>query len=114
MLFERVLQRQRVDHGGQHAHVIGGDAVHAAGRGGHAAKEVAAAHHHADLNAGCRHFGDFARQRSHPLRIDAEGGRAGQHFAAQLEQNALVARPSRYSAAAGFARRIPPPAYRPL
>ena len=32
LLLERVLQRQRVDDGGQHAHVVGGGAVHARAR----------------------------------------------------------------------------------
>ena len=43
--------------------------------GGHTAKDVAAAHHHAYLNAAGRYVGDFARQGAHPVRVDAEGGR---------------------------------------
>jgi len=34
--FERVLQRQRVDHRGEHAHVVGASTVHAARRARHA------------------------------------------------------------------------------
>ncbi len=61
-LFERVLQRQRVDHGGQHAHVIRRHAIHVHGRRRHAAKEIAAAHHQPDLHAGAGDFGDLLRQ----------------------------------------------------
>src|SRR5437667_46575 len=32
-MLQGVLQRQRVDHGGEHAHVVGGDTVHFPGRG---------------------------------------------------------------------------------
>ena len=46
-VLERVLQRQGVDHRGEHAHVVAGRAVHAAGAGGQAAKDVAAADHDA-------------------------------------------------------------------
>ena len=59
---ERVLQRQGVDHGGEHAHVIPSHAIHIFGGGGHSTKEVAAADHQSDLDAGPRHFGDFGRQ----------------------------------------------------
>ena len=52
-----------------------GDAVHVPGSGGHAAKDIAAAHHDADLHAGCGHVGDFARQRLDPLGINAESRR---------------------------------------
>src|ERR1019366_522853 len=43
-LFEGVAEGQRIDDRGQHAHVVAGDAVHAAGSGGHTTKDVAAAH----------------------------------------------------------------------
>ena len=50
-LLQRVLKRQRVDHRGQHAHVVGAGAVHAFGRGGDPAEDVAAADHHAHFHA---------------------------------------------------------------
>ena len=43
--FQRILQSQRIDHRGQHAHVISGDAVHLLGLLGDAAKKIAAADH---------------------------------------------------------------------
>ena len=61
LLLERVLQRQRVDHRGQHAHVIGGDAVHVLGLLGDAAKEIAAADDDRDLHAQFVNVGQFGR-----------------------------------------------------
>ena len=71
-LFQRVLQGEAVDDGGEHAHVVGRDAVHVAGGGGHAAEEVAAADHQADLHAGARDFGDLGGQGVDLFGIDAE------------------------------------------
>ena len=48
---ERILQRQRVHDGGEHAHVIGRDPVHAGARQPRAAKDVATAEHHRHLHA---------------------------------------------------------------
>ena len=50
-LLERILQRQRVHHRRQHAHIIGAGAVEALGGGGHAAEDVAAADDQAQLVA---------------------------------------------------------------
>ena len=50
-LFERVLQCQRVDHGRQHAHVIGRRPLHAAGAGRQAAEQIAAADDDGGLDA---------------------------------------------------------------
>ena len=45
-------KRQRVHDGRQHAHVVGGGAVHALGGAGEAAEDVAAADHDGDLAPG--------------------------------------------------------------
>ena len=50
-LLERVLERQRVEHGREHPHVVGGRAVHARGRARHAAVDVARADDDRDLDA---------------------------------------------------------------
>ena len=68
-LLERVLERQRVDHAGQHAHVVGAGAVHALARRRDAADHVAAADHDADLDAERVHVAD--------LLGDARGSRSG-------------------------------------
>ena len=44
-LFQHVLERQRVDDGGQHPHVVGGDPVEPFPAGGGPADDVAAADH---------------------------------------------------------------------
>ena len=51
VLLERVLQRERVDDGREHAHVVGGRAVHAARARRQAAEDVAAADDDAGLDA---------------------------------------------------------------
>jgi hypothetical protein len=48
MTFQPVLDGERIHHGGEHAHVVGGTAVHAAGRPGDAAEDVARADHQAN------------------------------------------------------------------
>src|SRR6185437_14454434 len=59
-LFDRVLHGERVDHGSEHAHVVGGNAVHGTGLLGDSAEEIAAAHHDGDFHAHLGDFGDFA------------------------------------------------------
>ena len=65
-----------VDHGGEHAHVVGAGAVHAARRAGHAAEDVAAADHDRDLDAevaaGLR---DLLRDAHDDLGVDAVADR---------------------------------------
>ena len=92
VLLERVLQRQGVDDRGQHAHVVGGGAVHAAGAGRQAAEDVAAADDDGRLDAEALNLADVARDARGDRRIDAELLLAHQGFAGQLEENALVDR----------------------
>src|ERR1017187_1219430 len=89
-LLESVGERQRVDDGGEHAHVVGRNAIHLAARAGDAAEDIAAAHHHAHLDAGRGHAGNLLRQAVDAIGIDAELRAARQHLAAQLQQDALV------------------------
>src|SRR5215475_158692 len=76
-----VLQRDGVDHGGKHAHVVGGNAVHIDGLLGNSAKEVTSPHHDADLAAqgmyGCKLFGYFVNENS----VNSETTTRGQSFA---------------------------------
>ena len=49
LLFQRALHRQRVHNGGQHAHVIGGGALHALGRALQTSKDITATDDHGNL-----------------------------------------------------------------
>ena len=51
LLLQRILQRQSVNHGSQHTHVIGGDTVHFPRLPSHTAEEISAPDHNRDLNA---------------------------------------------------------------
>src|SRR5271157_941384 len=90
LFLQRILQGQGIDDRGQHAHVIGGNAVHGLGLLGHAAEEVAAAHYDRDLNSQPVHFGDFGRDFVHPGVIDAEALPGGQRLTGYLEKNAFI------------------------
>ena len=90
LLLERVLQRQGVDDRGQHAHVVGGRAVHAPGAGGDAAEDVAAADDDGGLDAQALDFGDIVGDLRRHGRIDAEVLLAHQGFAGQLQKDAFV------------------------
>ena len=94
LLLQRVLQRQRIDHRGQHAHVIGGDAVHLLGLLGHAAEEVSAAHHDGDLDAQAVHIGELGRDLVHALIVDTKALAGGQSLAGNFQKNAFVNRSS--------------------
>ena len=49
-LLERVLERQRVEDGGEHPHVVGGGAVHALRGALEPPVDVAGAHHDRDVH----------------------------------------------------------------
>ena len=87
-----VGQGQRVHHRGQHAHVVGGGAVHADGTAGHAAKDVAAADDHRHLDTQLRDLLHLPHHAHDGGAVDAVGVVAHQGFARQLQQDALVGR----------------------
>src|SRR5690606_23719052 len=87
---ERILQRKRVDDRGEHAHVVGRDAVHARLGQSRAAEDVAAADDETDLDAHRRNLGDLARDALDDRRIDAVLLAAEQRFAAQLQQDTFI------------------------
>ena len=59
-LLERVLERQGVDERGQHAHVVGDDAVQLQALVAPAPPDIAAAHHDADLDVALMGVADLA------------------------------------------------------
>src|SRR5580704_94445 len=90
--FKRVLKRNRVDHRGQHAHVIGRDPVHIHGGRSDAAEEIAAAYDETDLDTGAGDFGDFRSEAFDSFGIDAERTAAGESLAAEFQNDAGVFR----------------------
>ena len=89
LFFERVLQGKRVDDRGQHAHVVGGDAVHVFGLVGNAAEEIAAAHDDGDLDTEAVHIGQFGGDFVNAGGVDAEALVGGQSFAGNFQQDAF-------------------------
>ncbi len=83
-LFDGVLQRDGVDDGREHAHVVGGDAVHMDGLFGDAAKEVAAANNDADLAAGACCIRDLVGDCIDKYRIYTKTAASGQSFSGEL------------------------------
>ena len=89
LLFQRVLQRQRVDHRRQHAHVIGRHPVHLFGLLGDAAEEIPAAHHEPNLDSERVHVGHFGRNFVHAVRFHSKALARCQCLAGELQKNAL-------------------------
>ncbi len=86
--FEGILQGEGVLHGGDHADVVAGGAVHAARGGGHAAEDVAAADHDGDVDAQLRATLIVPAISLGGRRVD--GPRlAAQRLPAQLEEDAV-------------------------
>ncbi len=57
-LVERAAQRQRVDHSGEHAHVIGRGTIHAPMGRRETAPDISPADHHGHLHAEIAHLFD--------------------------------------------------------
>ena len=85
-----VLHGERVNHRCEHAHVIRRCALHADRGARHAAKDVAAADHHANLDAERVHRLDLACDASDHLGIETVFARAHQRFARQFQELAAV------------------------
>ena len=80
LLFERVLQRQAVDDGRQHAHVVAGGAVDRKRFLARAAKDVAAADDDGHLHAQVVHFLHFAGNAVDGFGVNAESLRTLKGF----------------------------------
>ena len=90
MLFQSVLQRERVDDRAQHAHVIAGDAFDAAFAALKAAEDVAAADDDDDFDAELADFADLPRHFVNGFRAYPQSAFAAEGFAAKLEENTTV------------------------
>ena len=79
-LFDSVLERNSVDHGREHAHVIGCHTVHVDCLLGDSAKEVATSHDDGDLTAKSMNGGYLCSDFVNKDGIDAEALARGQSF----------------------------------
>ena len=86
---ERVLQGERIDHGREHPHVVGGGAIHTRLFVHFAAPDVSAANHDGDGNTGATHVGDLIGHGARRIDVDAGIG-SGERFAGDFEENAVV------------------------
>ena len=89
-LLERVLEREGVDDGREHAHVVGGRTVHALRAGRQTAEQVAAADDDGGLHAELLDPADFAGDLRGDGRIDPERLFAHERLARELEEHAAV------------------------
>src|SRR5262249_20111535 len=80
LALEDVLHGERVDHGAEHAHVVGGDAIEAGFGEERAADDVAAADHESDTCAGLRNGNDFIGEAADDVEVVAEAFVAGEGF----------------------------------
>jgi hypothetical protein len=90
--FECILERQGIEHGGEHAHVIAGRAVNFKALLPRAAKNVSAAYHDGDLDAQSMNFFQLARNGLNRFAVDAEPLWALHRFTRKFQENAPVCR----------------------
>ena len=86
------MQRKGVDHGGQHAHVISGGAIHAAGTGSQATEDIATTDNERRLYAEGLDLTDVPGDAGCHSGIDPERLCAHEGFARELEENSAVHR----------------------
>ena len=86
---QRVLERQRVEDGREHPHVVGGRAVHPGGGALHAAVDVAGADDDRDLDALVAHGADLPRDAGDALGVGAVVELPHQRLAGELQQDAF-------------------------
>ena len=90
--FKRRRERQCINDGGEHAHLVALDAVEALRGALEAAEDVAAAHDDGYLYASVHDFLDLGGIVGHALRIDAATLFCCQRLAAEFEQYAMINR----------------------
>ena len=91
-LFERVLQCERIDDRGEHAHVIASGAFNATLAAGQAAKDISAANDYYNLHAQLAHLADLLSHALDRLSRYADAGVAAEGFTAEFQQNPSVFR----------------------
>jgi hypothetical protein len=89
---ERVLEREAVQDGGEHAGVVGSGPVHALARRLHAAVDVPGADDERRLDAALLHLLDLAGERVHPGGADAVRLVAHERLSGELQEDAAERR----------------------
>src|SRR5690606_8018988 len=89
-LDERRAQRQRVDDGREHPHVIAADAMPSASSHRHAAEDIAPTDIDADFDAHFAHTGDVPGDLVNDIDVDAETLFSHQRLAGGLEYDATI------------------------
>ena len=97
LFFERVLQRQAVDDGRKHPHIVTGGAVNRKRLLAGPAKEVSAADDDGNLQAEIADFFQFTRNAGHGLGMNAEALRPLQGFSGKFQDDAIVSEGRRSS-----------------
>src|SRR5262245_23649507 len=89
-LLERVLEGQRVDDGGEHAHVVAGGAVHTARAARETPEDVAAADDERELAARRVDLAQLPREAPEQRLVDAIARRSRKRLPAELQENAAI------------------------
>jgi len=89
-LLEGILQREAVDDGRKHAHVVAGRAIDAEGAAGKPAEDVATSDHDRELAAQIVDLLDLPSEGADSLGADTESRAPGERFPADLQQDAPV------------------------
>jgi hypothetical protein len=89
---KRILQRERINDGREHSHVIGRDPVHTGLGETGAAKNVSATDDHADFDTHRTKLRYLASDALNYLRVDSVGLIAEQGFPAQFKHHTSIGR----------------------
>ena len=89
LLLECVLQRERVDHGCQHAHMVSGNTVHLFGLLGHAAEKIPPTYDDCDLHAERMNVGKLCSDLVNARGIHAKALIGSKGLAGEFEEDAF-------------------------
>src|ERR1035437_5512171 len=90
--FESILQSERVDHRGEHSHLIALHAADAFRASRDAAKDISAADHNSNLDSHCSTLHNIGRELSKHFRIDTIFTLTHERLARKLEEDSFIAR----------------------
>src|SRR5439155_5855958 len=90
LALENILERERVDHRAQHAHVVGADSLHSHLGELAASYDVAASDHETDRGPQLYDVDDFVTQTIHRVEIESKSLVTGERFAREFDEDAGV------------------------